>query len=299
MSIRFDGRVAIVTGAGSGLGRSHAIGLAARGAKVIVNDLSPEAARRVVEEIDGAGGQAVPMAANVGDYEQVSAMVDKAVSMWGRVDVLVNNAGILRDKTFAKMNLADFRLILDVHLMGSVNCTKAVWEIMRTQRYGRIVMTTSASGIYGNFGQSNYAAAKSGVVGLMNVLSMEGEKNGIKVNSLAPSAATPMTEGILSTDDLTWLAPETVTPGLLFLVSENAPNGVILGAGAGCFAVAQMIESEGVVLTGDKLSPEGVEERFQEIADLTGGRRIANAIEQSVRYVRKAAVVRQRSIETI
>lgn len=298
MSIRFDDRIAIVTGAGSGLGRAHAMGLAARGAMVVVNDLSLEAAGKVADEIRSAGGQALPLAASVSDFEQVQEMVNKTVSMWGRVDVLVNNAGILRDKTFAKGSLADFKLILDVHLMGSVNCSKAVWEIMREQRYGRIVMTTSASGIYGNFGQSNYGAAKSGVVGLMNVLAMEGAKNGIKVNSLAPSAATPMTEGILSKDDLTWLAPETVTPGLLFLVSEEAPTGVILGAGAGCFAVAQMIESEGVVLSGDQLSPEGIAERFDEIADMNGSRRIADAIEQSVRYVRKAVAARQNSMET-
>ncbi len=216
-------------------------------------------------------------------------MVDQVVAMWSRVDILVNNAGILRDKTFAKMPLDDFRLILDVHVMGSVNCTKAVWDIMREQKYGRIVMTTSASGIYGNFGQANYAAAKSAVVGFMNVLAMEGKKSGVKVNSLAPSAATAMTEGILSPEDLVALAPERVTPGLLFLVSEEAPTGVILGAGAGCFALAQMIESEGVLLCDDQLSPEGVAARFDEIADFTGARCIADAIEQSVRYVRKAA----------
>jgi len=289
MRIRFDGQVAIVTGAASGLGRSHGMGLAARGAKVIVNDLSLDAAQIVADEINDTGGTAVAMAANVAELAQVCAMMEAAKAKWGRIDILVNNAGILRDKTFVKMGMDDFRLILDVHLVGSANCTKAVWETMREQKYGRIVMTSSASGIYGNFGQANYGAAKSGVVGLMNVLAIEGEKYGIRVNALAPSAATPMTQGIFSAENLAMLAPETVTPGLLFLVSEAAPTGVILGAGAGCFAIAQMIETEGVHLRGDELSPEGVALHYARIADTSGARRIANAIEQGLKYVNKAS----------
>ena len=292
MSIRFDQRVAIVTGAGGGLGRSHALGLAARGAKVVVNDLSLASAQRVADEIVAAGGQAIALAASVADFDQVRAMVEQVMATWGRVDILVNNAGILRDKSFSKMDMADFRLIIDVHLMGSAYCTKAVWDIMRAQNYGRIVMTTSGSGIYGNFGQANYGAAKAGVVGLMNVLSAEGQKNDVRVNALAPTAATGMTEGILTPEALAQLSPESVTPGLLFLVSEDAPTGVIFGAGAGCFAGAQMMESEGVCLTGAALSPEGVADHYADIIDPREARSIANAIEQSAKYVNKAAAAR-------
>jgi NAD(P)-dependent dehydrogenase (short-subunit alcohol dehydrogenase family) len=206
MGIRFDGKVAIVTGAGNGLGRAHALGLAARGAKVVINDLgaqrdgtggSSEAAEKVVAEIKAQGGEAIPNGANVTDEAAVNAMVAEAMRKWGRIDILVNNAGILRDKSFAKMDLADFRAVIDVHLWGSVVCTKAVWEIMRAQNYGRVVFTSSSSGIYGNFGQSNYGAAKMAMVGLMNVLHLEGERANIRVNVLSPTAATRMTEDLI------------------------------------------------------------------------------------------------------
>ena len=217
MTISFEGRVAIVTGAGNGLGRAHALGLAARGAKVVVNDLgtardgnggSSAAAEKVVEEIRAAGGQAIADGANVADFSQVQAMTAMVKREWGRVDILVNNAGILRDKSFAKMDLADFRTVIDVHLMGSVHCTRSVWDIMREQNYGRIVMTTSSSGLYGNFGQSNYGSAKAGVIGLMNVLAQEGRKNDIRVNTLSPTAATRMTEDLISADMLALMTPE-------------------------------------------------------------------------------------------
>ncbi len=244
MRQEFDGRVAIVTGAGGGLGRCHALALAERGAKVVVNDLggardgtggSATAAESVVKEIEALGGEAMADGASVTDYAAVEAMVTRAMERWGRVDILVNNAGVLRDKTFAKMDLDDFRFVVDVHLMGAVNCTKAVWEIMRLQNYGRIVMTTSSSGLYGNFGQSNYGAAKMALVGLMQTLSIEGQKNDIRVNCLAPTAHTRMTEDLGAALPLDQLGPELVSPGLVHLVSEDAPNRCILAAGAGGF----------------------------------------------------------------
>jgi len=227
--IRFDGRVAIVTGAGGGLGRSHALGLAERGAKVVVNDLgrggeAPESALAVVDEIEEAGGAAMADGADVSNPEQVAAMVERAETEWGGVDILVNNAGILRDKTFAKMELADFELVVKVHLLGSAICTKAVWAGMRERNYGRVLFTASASGIYGNFGQANYGAAKAGMIGLMNVLHLEGAKNNIRVNTLAPTAATNMTAGLMPPQMLDLMTPEAVTPAVLYLVSENGPS---------------------------------------------------------------------------
>ncbi|MDH4395004.1 MAG: SDR family NAD(P)-dependent oxidoreductase [Limnobacter sp.] len=290
MEIRFDGRVAIVTGAGNGLGRAHAMGLASRGAKVVVNDLSLETAQKVADEINRQGGEAIALAANVADVDQVNQTVATALEKWGRIDILVNNAGILRDKTFAKMDMSDFRLIVDVHLMGSVYFSKAVWEIMRNQNYGRIVMTTSTSGIYGNFGQANYGAAKSGVVGLMNVLAIEGKKNDIRVNSLAPTAATAMTQDLLSQEALAQLAPELITPGLLVLVSENAPTGTILGAGAGCFAVSKMVESDGVFFEGNKLTPENIAAHFADIAQLPATDTPLTAFDQTSKYLKKGGL---------
>ena len=255
MTIRFDGRVAVVTGAGGGLGREHALALAARGAKVVVNDLgaavdgsggAPSTALAVVEQIRAAGGQAIANGASVTDAVAVQAMVDEAMHTWGRVDILVNNAGILRDKSFSKMELADFRLVVEVHLMGAVNCCKAVWEVMRAQNYGRIVMTTSSSVLYGNFGQSNYGAAKMALVGLMQTLSLEGAKNNIRVNCLAPTAATRMTEALMPEAVLKLLRPEAVTPGLLALVADDAPTRAILCAGAGAFERAHITLTPGV-----------------------------------------------------
>ncbi len=276
--MRFDGRVAIVTGAGGGLGREHALGLARRGARLVINDLggardgsggSATAAEAVVAEIEALGGEAIASAASVTDYDAVQAMVAAAMSQWGRIDILVNNAGVLRDRTFAKMELEDFRFVVDVHLMGAVNCTKAVWEIMRAQNYGRIAMTTSSSGLYGNFGQSNYGAAKMALVGLMQTLSIEGQKNDIRVNCLAPTAHTRMTEDFAGTLPLEHLGPELVTPGLLYLVSEAAPTRMILAAGAGGFERANVTLTQGIRATGED-APEQVAARIDEISDRTG-----------------------------
>ncbi|CAN5514032.1 SDR family NAD(P)-dependent oxidoreductase [soil metagenome] len=240
-----NGRVAIVTGAGGGLGRAHALFLARQGARVVVNDLGLAAAESVAAEIVAAGGEALAIAASVSDEAAVAAMVAQVMVRWGRIDILVNNAGILRDKSFAKMTLDDFRLVIDVHLMGAVVCSKAVWEIMRAQRHGRIVMTTSSSGLYGNFGQANYGAAKMALVGLMQTLAIEGEKYDIRVNCLAPTAATQMTQGVLSDDGLRLLDPALVSPGLLALTDDDAPTRAILCAGAGHFASANVTLSSG------------------------------------------------------
>jgi NAD(P)-dependent dehydrogenase (short-subunit alcohol dehydrogenase family) len=292
MTIEFDGRVAIVTGAGSGLGRSHALGLAARGANVVVNDLggpSFDNAMRVVEEIRANGGTAIADPADVADFEQVSAMVARAERLWGHVDILVNNAGVLRDKTFAKMEMADFEFVLRVHLIGSANCTKAVWAGMRERNYGRIVLTSSASGIYGNFGQANYGAAKAAMIGLMNVLHLEGAKNDIRVNVLAPTARTAMTEGLLSPVAAELMTPESVTPGVLFLVSENAPSRVILGAGAGVFAVTHIGETPGVYLDESERTPETIVARFAEISDAKTAEPLKDAFAQTHKFVAAAA----------
>ena len=279
MGLDFSGRVAIVTGAGGGLGRAHALALAARGAKVVVNDLggardgsgaSVSAAQAVVDEIVAAGGQAMANGASVTDFEAVQAMVEQALSAWGRVDVLVNNAGILRDKSFAKMTVDDFRLVLDVHLMGAVHCSKAVWAAMNAQKYGRIVMTTSSSGLYGNFGQSNYGAAKMALVGLMQTLSIEGAKNDIRVNCLAPTAATRMTEGLLSPAVLAALRPEAVVPAMLWLASTDAPTRAIACAGAGTFEAAHITLTCGVHLGLDADTPERLAAAWAQITDRAG-----------------------------
>lgn len=253
-----DGRVAVVTGAGSGLGRAHARYLAGKGARVVVNDLSAEAAEAVAREIADAGGQAIGFAASVTDVAAVAAMVDHTIEHWGRVGILVSNAGILRDKSFAKMTLDDFRLVVDVHLMGAAICAKAVWDGMRAQGHGRIVLTTSSSGLWGNFGQANYGAAKMALVGLMQTLAIEGEKYGIRVNCLAPTAATGMTQGVLDDESLKRLDPALVSPGLLALVGKDAPTRAILCAGAGHFATASISLSQGTYIgdgndTGEQL----------------------------------------------
>ena len=270
MSHSIDGRVAIVTGAGGGLGREHALYLGRMGARVVVNDLAADAAAAVAAEINAAGGLAISIAASVTDEAAVNAMVKRILSEWGRVDILVNNAGILRDKSFAKMSLDDFRLVVDVHLMGAVICTKAVWEPMRAQKFGRIVMTTSSSGLYGNFGQANYAAAKMALVGLMQTLAIEGEKYGVRVNCLAPSAATQMTQGILSEASLAALKPGLVSPALLALVSDDAPTRAIVCAGGGHFACASVTLSQGLQLGGSDDAGERVIAHWEEISDRTG-----------------------------
>nr|BAH89459.1 short-chain dehydrogenase/reductase SDR [uncultured bacterium] len=274
-------RTAIVTGAGRGLGRSHALALARLGARVAVNDMSAENAESVAGEIRAAGGEAIAFAGSVTDEAAVAGMVAAAMATFGRIDILINNAGILRDKSFAKMSLDDFRRVVDVHLMGAVICTKAVWEIMREQRYGRIVMTTSSSGLYGNFGQSNYSAAKMALVGLMQTLALEGEKHGIRVNCLAPTAATQMTEGILSADALTRLSPDFVSEGLLALVGEGAPTRAILCAGAGHFARANVTLTRGVRIGGGEEAAYRVVEAWDAISDRSGETIPENCFAQS------------------
>jgi len=297
MSIRFDNKVAIVTGAGNGLGRSHALALAARGAKVVVNDLggardgsgqSSQAAQEVVALIEQAGGEAISHGANVADFEQVQDMVNQAMVKWGRVDILINNAGILRDKSFSKMTMEDFKLVVDVHLMGTVNCTKAVWEIMRQQDYGRIVMTTSSSGMYGNFGQSNYGAAKMAVLGLMNTLVLEGAKNNIKINALAPTAGTRMTEDLIPQQLMKMLTPEAVTAGMLTLCDDDAPNRFILSAGAGGYASASIFETEGTFLKVDEQSPEAIRASWQQLTDTSGQVALESGGKQSEKFLGKA-----------
>ena len=280
------GKAGIVTGAGAGLGRAHALGLAARGARVVVNDLSN--AQAVVAEIEAAGGQAMAHPADVSDAAQVSDMVSKAMGLWGRIDILVNNAGILRDKTFGKMALKDFRKVLDVHLMGSANCCHAVWPIMRAQKYGRIVLTSSGSGLYGNFGQSNYGAAKAAMIGLMNVLHLEGARDDIRVNTLAPTAATQMTKDLLPEAALGLLQPETITPGLLYLVSEDGPNRTILSAGAGSFAQTRVYETQGYRIEGE-ITPEAVAANWHAITQPNQQEELQDAFSQTRKYALRAA----------
>ena len=289
MSIDFVGQVAIVTGAGQGLGRSHALALAERGAKVVVNDLADDGsksanAEAVAGEIRAAGGEAIAHGANVADNAQVEDMVRHAVDKWGRVDILINNAGILRDKTFLKMSLDDFRAVVDVHLMGSVHCTKAVWELMREQNYGRIIFTTSSTGLYGNFGQANYGAAKMALVGLMNTLHLEGSKYDIRVNCLAPAAGTAMTEGLITEQVFELLSPETVSPGVVFLASRDAPSRTVLGAGGGSFAVFKGLETRGVNLLPDKLSADGVAAAWEAISNEDNMQELKAGFEQTSKY---------------
>ena len=275
MSIRFDGRVALITGAGGGLGRQHALALAARGAKVIVNDLAPAgagtpSAAAVVAEITAAGGTAMASQASVTDEAAVAMMVQQALDAWGRIDILVNNAGILRDKSFAKMSLADFRLVLDVHVVGAAICTQAVWATMRAQKYGRVVMTSSSSGLWGNFGQANYGAAKMALVGLMQTLSIEGAKNDIRVNCLAPTAATRMTEGLMAEAVLAALKPEAVVPAMLVLTGQDAPTRTILCAGAGTFEAAHITLTQGVWIGMDGQAPEHLAEHLAQVTQRDG-----------------------------
>lgn len=296
MSINYDGQVAIVTGAGAGLGRSHALALAARGAKVVVNDLGGKGGSlsagslAVVAEIEATGGQAIANGANVADMAQVTAMVEQTMQQWGRIDILVNNAGILRDKSFGKMTIEDFQLVVDVHLMGSANCSKAVWDIMKAQNYGRIVMTTSSSGLYGNFGQANYGAAKMGVVGLMNTLCIEGEKNGVKVNCLSPTANTAMTEDLIKDQRvLDLMTVESVTTGLLALVAKESPTRTILGCGAGGFARAVIKETDGIYLSPEQQTPENILANWKALEDESNAKELKAGWMQTNKYVAKAA----------
>lgn len=296
--IRFDGKVAIVTGAGGGLGRQHALELARRGAKVVVNDLggsvdgsggSSEAAQKVVEEIKAFGGEAIANGSSVTDDASVAHMVKQAMDAWGRIDILIANAGILRDKTLSKMELADFELVMQVHVFGTFKPIKAVWDIMKAQNYGRIVVTTSSSGMYGNFGQSNYGAAKMAVLGLMNTLKLEGAKNDVKINAISPVAATRMTEGLMPPEVLAKLAPEYVTPGVVYLCSDEAPTGAILTAGAGAFALSRIYETEGVYLGEGGLSAEEVRDSWDQITAEAGQKAYFNGGEQGQKFFRKMA----------
>jgi NAD(P)-dependent dehydrogenase (short-subunit alcohol dehydrogenase family) len=278
MAIAFDGRVAIVTGAGGGLGRAYALELARRGARVVVNDLGgsrdgaghSDAAAQVVEEIGREGGTAIANGASVTDFEAIEAMVAEAEERWGGVHILINNAGILRDKSFANMSMEDFRAVVDVHLIGSANCTKAVWETMRKQAYGRILMTSSSTGLYGNFGQSNYGAAKLGLAGLAKTLHLEGAKYNIRVNTLAPTAATRMTEDIFPSHLLAAFNPDNVVPAALFLVSEAAPSNVIVGAGGGVVQAAYVTLTPGYALPAGSRTVEEVAANWEQISSREG-----------------------------
>lgn len=298
MAIRFNGRVAVVTGAGAGLGRAHALGLAKLGAKLVVNDMgaktdgtggSATPAESVVEEIRKAGGEAIADGSDVSNFEQVKEMVARAAIKWGSVDLLVANAGILRDKSFGKMEPDDFAKVIAVHLTGTYNCCKAVWDGMRERNYGRIVLTTSSSGLFGNFGQANYAAAKAGMVGLMNVLAEEGRKTNIKVNTISPTAATRMTEGLIGPEILALMKPESITPAVLYLLSEDAPTRTIMGAGAGSFAVIKVVETEGLNLPQDQWTPDAIAANFAKIGDMSTARDLGGAFFQTFKYVEQAA----------
>ena len=301
MGIDFQGRVAIVTGAGGGLGRQHALALAQRGAKVLVNDLggavdgsggTVTAAQAVVDEIRAAGGEALANGASVTDFAAVEAMVQQAIDAWGRVDILVNNAGILRDKSFAKMDMADFRLVVDVHLMGAANCYKAVWSHMVAQQYGRIVMTTSSTGLYGNFGQANYGAAKLAQVGLMQTLAIEGAKYHIHVNALAPTAATRMTESLFPPQILDALQPEAVVPAMLVLVHESAPTRTILCAGGGSFEAAHITLTQGIHLGLGDTVPEQLAQRLAQVTERADEQVPASGAAQGTLEVQKAMAAR-------
>jgi len=302
METRFTNRVAIVTGAGNGLGRAYALELARRGAKVLVNDRGgardgtghSDAALAVVEEIRAAGGEAIADVGDVSDYPQMEAMATRALEAWGGIHILINNAGILRDRTFANMDPADFEAVVRVHLLGTAYATKAVWNTMRQQGYGRVLMTTSASGLGGNFGQANYSAAKLGVVGLANTLRLEGAKYGIRLNCIAPAAGTRLTEDIFPTDAYNAFSVENVVPGALFLVSDDAPDGAVLGAGAGVFQGGWVTLGDGVLLPDSERTPEGVAAAWPRIAAQSPGRPVANGMEQAWRTLELLGRPRER-----
>jgi len=294
MSIEFKDRVAIVTGAGGGLGRSHALALAARGVKVVVNDLggtvegtggSATMAQQVVAEIEAAGGQAIANGANVTKMDEVEAMVAQAIEAFGKVDILINNAGILRDKSFSKMEMKDFQMVVDVHLMGSANCTKAVWIHMKENQYGRIMMTSSSSGMYGNFGQTNYGAAKAGLSGLMRTICLEGAKYDIRCNTLLPVAATRMTENLMPAEVLAKLEPTSVSQAVVYLVSDDAPNRTMLCAGAGGYAVTKVFETSGVNFAEGDQTAENIAKHWDKISDETGMEEFTNGGQQGAKFL--------------
>ena len=293
MAIRFDNKVAIVTGAGGGIGKEHALELAKRGAKVVVNDLggsvdgsgASDAANEVVELIKSEGGEAISNGASVTDLDAVKAMVNETMGEWGRIDILVNNAGILRDKSFHKVTLEDFNLVMDVHFQGSLNCTHTIYPIMREQEYGRIIFTSSASGVYGNFGQTNYGSAKMAMIGLMNTLKLEGQNKNIFTNSITPVAYTRMTEGLIPEDFGKNLSSEFITPAVIYLASEDAPNGVTIAAGAGVFSRILIHETMGVSLgMGEDMTPENIHANWDKISDMTEARALQNGGEQTLKF---------------
>jgi len=293
MAIRFDDKVAIVTGAGGGIGKEHALELARRGAKVVVNDLggnvdgsgASDAANEVVELIKSEGGEAISNGASVTDLDAVKAMVNQTMEEWGRIDILVNNAGILRDKSFHKVTLDDFNLVMDVHFQGSLNCTHSIFPIMREQEYGRIIFTSSASGVYGNFGQTNYGSAKMAMIGLMNTLKLEGQNKNIFTNSITPVAYTRMTEGLIPEDFGKNLRSEFITPAVIYLASDQAPNGVTIAAGAGVFSRIFIHETMGVSLgMGEDMTPENIHANWDKISDMTEARALQNGGEQTLKF---------------
>ena len=293
MSIEFNDKVAIVTGAGGGIGKEHALELARRGAKVVVNDLggsvdgsgTSDAAEEVVGLIKSEGGEAISNGASVTDLNAVKAMVQQTMDEWGRIDILVNNAGILRDKSFHKVSIEDFNLVMDVHFQGSLNCTHTIFPIMREQEYGRIIFTSSASGVYGNFGQTNYGSAKMAMIGLMNTLKLEGQNKNIFTNSITPVAYTRMTEGLIPEDFGQNLKSEYITPAVIYLASDQAPNGVIIAAGAGVFSRINIQESMGVTLgTGEDMTPENIHANWDKISDMTNARALQNGGEQTLKF---------------
>ena len=293
MSIEFNDKVAIVTGAGGGIGKEHALELARRGAKVVVNDLggsvdgsgASDAAEEVVELIKSEGGEAISNGASVTDLDAVKNMVQQTMDEWGRIDILVNNAGILRDKSFHKVSIEDFNLVMDVHFQGSLNCTHTIFPIMREQEYGRIIFTSSASGVYGNFGQTNYGSAKMAMIGLMNTLKLEGQNKNIFINSITPVAYTRMTEGLIPEDFGQNLKSEYITPAVIYLASDQAPNGVIIAAGAGVFSRINIQESMGVSLgTGEDMTPENIHANWDKISDMTNARALQNGGEQTLKF---------------
>ncbi len=302
MTIDFKDKVAIITGAGGGLGRSHALELSKRGAKVVVNDLggsvdgsggSSGAAEKVVKEIISSGGQAISNGSSVTDDNGVKLMIDQTIDEYGRIDILINNAGILIDKSFSKMEINDFEKVLNVHLMGTVKPTKAVWEIMKEQNYGRILVTSSSSGLYGNFGQTNYGAAKLGLVGFMNTLKLEGQKYNVHVNALTPVAYTRMTANLMPPEAENLLTPESVTPAAIYLVSHEAPNGTILCAGAGVYSVSKIMESDGLSL-GLNATAEDIVNNWEKISNFNeaksynmGGEQTGKVFEKAMETIEK------------
>ena len=292
--VEFKDRVAIVTGAGGGLGRSHALELARRGVKVVVNDLggavdgtggSSTMAEQVVAEIIAAGGEAIANGANVTKADEVEAMVAEAIEKWGHVDILVNNAGILRDKSFSKMTMDDWRLVVEVHLHGSATCTKAVWNHMKERGYGRIVMTTSSSGMYGNFGQTNYGAAKAGLSGFMRTLCLEGAKYDIRINTLSPTARSRMTENLMPEEILEKLTVESVSAGLVYLVCDDAPNRMILCAGAGGYSETKVVETQGINLAEGDQTAENVAKHIDKIRSMDGAEEFTNGGQQGTKFL--------------